>query len=144
MVHKWMSVFIFQWNFVYKNRLPVCRLYVNLLSQRTSLNQEPHGAGGFWSGATVGDNISPRGIATTFSCKTKILLGPGWLHSRIYYFHLMSKACWALPTLLVIESKLTHLTVGMSVPKDPHKSGIQCWQELDIKLILDFQKECTW
>lgn len=127
-VHKWMDVIIFQWNFIYKNRQPVCRLwFVNLLSKGTSVNQGPHWASGFCLGATVGDNISPRGIATTFSCKAKMLLGPGWLHSWIYHFHVTNKAWCALPTLLVVQSKLTHLTMGMSESKDPHESGIPCW-----------------
>lgn len=39
-------------------------------------------------------------------------VGPGWQLSQNSHFYLISKVCWALPTLLVSEFELTHLKLS--------------------------------
>ena len=60
------------------------------------------------------DKVFPKGRAATFSWEVKILLVSDQLHSSLYYFHLTTKASWALPTLLFIEYELAHSKMGIS------------------------------
>lgn len=70
---------------------------------RESLRIKINWASGLASCGGMGDKVSPRRIAATFSCETEMSLGPGRVHSGTHHSYFTSSAFWALPTVLVIE-----------------------------------------